>query len=175
ASITAEEGFSPSERTIILDGFSKTYAMTGWRIGYGVMPVELARHIDRLQVNSNSCTNAAAQQAAIAAIAGPQDAVEAMREEFRVRCGLMADGLNGLPGFECAEPKGAFYTFPRVTETGLHAAELADRLLEEAGVACLSGTGFGEYGEGHLRFSCANSRENIAEAVERIRGVLASR
>ncbi|WP_119071261.1 pyridoxal phosphate-dependent aminotransferase [Rubrobacter indicoceani] len=172
ASITAEEGFSPSERTIVLDGFSKTYAMTGWRIGYGVMPGGLAVHVDRLQVNSNSCTNAAAQQAAIAAITGPQDAVEAMREEFRVRCGLMADGLNGLPGIECAEPKGAFYAFPRITETGKTADELADRLLQEAGVACLSGTGFGEYGEGHLRFSCANSRENIAEAVQRIGGVL---
>lgn len=174
ASITAEEGFSPSERAIILDGFSKTYAMTGWRIGYGVMPEGLARHIDRLQVNSNSCTNAAAQQAAIAAITGPQDAVEAMREEFHARCALMADGLNSIPGFTCATPKGAFYTFPSVTGTGRPAAELADLLLEEAGVACLSGAGFGEYGEGHLRFSCANSRENIAEAVERVRAVLST-
>lgn len=171
-SITAEEGFSPAERTIILDGFSKTYAMTGWRIGYGVMPEGLARHVERLQVNSNSCTNAATQQAAIAAITGPQDAVDEMRDEFRIRAKLMADGLNGLPGFSCAVPKGAFYTFPRITETGRTSDELADLLLNEAGVACLSGAGFGEFGEGHLRFSCANSRENIERAVERIGGVL---
>lgn len=168
ASITAEEGFSPSERTIILDGFSKTYAMTGWRIGYGVMPVELARHVERLQVNSNSCTNAATQQAALAALGGPQDAVGEMREEFRARRDLLTEGLNSLPGFECALPKGAFYAFPRITGTGYTADDLADRLLSEAGVACLSGTGFGEYGEGHLRFSCANSREALSEAVGRI-------
>ncbi len=172
SSIASEEGFSPSERTIILDGFSKTYAMTGWRLGYGVMPEWLAGEVAKLQVNSNSCANAAAQHAGIAALTGPQESVDEMRDEFRERRDLMVAGLNGIPGFECATPKGAFYAFPRIAGTGRSADELADMLLEKAGVACLSGTGFGEYGEGHLRFSCANSRENIRRAVEKIEAAL---
>ncbi len=172
SSIASEAGFSPSERTIILDGFSKTYAMTGWRLGYGVMPKSLAEEVAKLQVNSNSCANAAAQHAGIAALAGPQESVGEMRGEFRERRDLMVSGLNGIPGFECATPKGAFYAFPRITGTGRPAGELADMLLEKAGVACLSGTGFGKYGEGHLRFSCANSRENIERALDRIDSLL---
>jgi aspartate/methionine/tyrosine aminotransferase len=170
ASIASEAGFS--ERTIILDGFSKTYAMTGWRLGYGVMPERLAGEVAKLQVNSNSCANAAAQYAGIAALAGPQGSVDDMREEFRERRDVMVSGLNEIPGVECAVPKGAFYVFPRIVGTGHSADELADMLLDEAGVACLSGTGFGKYGEGHLRFSCANSRENIRRALERVGDVL---
>ncbi|CAN5661597.1 MAG: pyridoxal phosphate-dependent aminotransferase [Actinomycetota bacterium] len=172
ASIASEDGFSPSGRTIILDGFSKTYAMTGWRLGYGVMPERLAGEVAKLQVNSNSCANAAAQYAGIAALAGPQGSVDDMREEFRERQDIMVSGLNEIPGVECAVPKGAFYVFPRIVGTGHSADELADMLLDEAGVACLSGTGFGKYGEGHLRFSCANSRENIRRALERVGDVL---
>jgi aspartate aminotransferase len=172
ASIASEEGFSPSGRTIILDGFSKTYAMTGWRLGYGVMPEWLAGEVAKLQVNSNSCAGAATQYAGIAALKGPQNSVDEMREEFRARRDIMVSGLNDIPGVECATPKGAFYVFPKISGTGRSANELADDLLEEAGVACLSGTGFGEYGEGHLRFSCANSRENIQKALERIRGTI---
>lgn len=172
ASIASEEGFSPSERTIILDGFSKTYAMTGWRLGYGVMPEWLAGEVAKLQVNSNSCANAAAQHAGITALAGPQESVAEMRDEFRERRDLMVSGLNEISGIECATPKGAFYAFPRITGTGYSADELADMLLEKAGVACLSGTGFGKYGEGHLRFSCANSRENIQKALEKIEDTL---
>ncbi len=172
ASITSEPGFGPDERTCILDGFSKTYAMTGWRLGYGVMPEDLASEITKLQVNSNSCASAVAQHAGIAALRGPQDNVERMLEEFRARRDLIVSGLNELPGVECATPKGAFYAFPRITGTGLSAQSLADTLLEEAGVACLSGTGFGEHGEGHVRLSYANSRENIARALERMDDVL---
>jgi len=172
ASITSEPGFGPDERTCILDGFSKTYAMTGWRLGYGVMPEDLASEITKLQVNSNSCASAVAQHAGIAALRGPQDNVERMLEEFRARRDLIVSGLNELLGVECATPKGAFYAFPRITGTGLSAQSLADTLLEEAGVACLSGTGFGEHGEGHVRLSYANSRENIARALERMDDVL---
>ena len=172
ASITSEPGFGPDERTCILDGFSKTYAMTGWRLGYGVMPEDLASEITKLQVNSNSCASAVAQHAGIAALRGPQDNVERMLEEFRARRDLIVSGLNELPGVACATPKGAFYAFPRITGTGLSAQSLADTLLEEAGVACLSGTGFGEHGEGHVRLSYANSRENIARALERMDDVL---
>lgn len=172
ASIASEDGFSPSERTIILDGFSKTYAMTGWRLGYGVMPTWLAEEVAKLQVNSNSCANAAAQYAGIAALTGPQNHVEEMRDEFRERRDIMVSGLNEMPGVECATPKGAFYVFPKISGTGHSADALADILLDEAGVACLSGTGFGEYGEGHLRFSCANSRGNIGKALGRVSDVL---
>lgn len=172
ASIVSEQGFGPGERTVILDGFSKTYAMTGWRLGYGVMPEPLAAEIARLQVNSNSCASAVAQQAGLAALQGPQDSVEVMLDEFRARRDLIVSGLNAIPGFECVIPKGAFYAFPRITGTGYVAQALADALLQEAGVACLSGTGFGEYGEGHLRFSYASSRENISRALERIGNVL---
>ena len=171
-SIAAEPGFAVDERTIILDGFSKTYAMTGWRLGYGVMPVALAEAVSRLQVNSNSCTNAATQWAGVEALTGPQDAVDAMLAEFRARRDLIVDGLNALPGVECVVPEGAFYAFPRVSGTGHAADDLADLLLNEAGVACLSGTAFGQHGEGHLRFSYANSRENITRAIERMGEVL---
>jgi aspartate aminotransferase len=166
ASIASEPDMGPDARTIILDGFSKTYAMTGWRLGYGVMPTPLAEQITKLQVNSNSCTNAATQHAGLEALAGPQDGVDAMLAEFRARRDLIVAGLNELPGVDCITPKGAFYAFPRITDTGYAAHTLANLLLEEAGVACLAGTAFGQYGEGHLRFSYANSRENIARALE---------
>ncbi|CAA9396260.1 MAG: Aminotransferase, class I and II [uncultured Rubrobacteraceae bacterium] len=172
ASIASEPGFGPDERTIILDGFSKTYAMTGWRLGYGVMPEALAEQVTKLQVNSNSCTAAATQHAGLAALHGPQDAVDRMLEEFRARRDLIVAGLDDLPGVECISPAGAFYAFPNVSGTGRSATELADLLLEEAGVACLSGTAFGRHGEGHLRLSYANSRENISRALDRIHEVL---
>jgi len=168
ASIASEPGMGPDGRTIILDGFSKTYAMTGWRLGYGVMPVALAEQVTKLQVNSNSCTSAATQYAGLEALAGPQDSVDLMLSEFRARRDLIVAGLNDLPGVECLTPQGAFYAFPRISGTGYRAGDLADLLLEEAGVACLAGTAFGRYGEGHMRFSYANSRENIGRALERI-------
>jgi aspartate aminotransferase len=174
-SIASEPGLGPDGRTIILDGFSKTYAMTGWRLGYGVMPERLAEAVSRLQVNSNSCTNAATQYAGLAALTGPQDGVERMLTEFRARRDLIVGGLNDLPGVECVTPQGAFYAFPRITGTGHTAKELADLLMEEAGVACLSGTGFGKYGEGPLRFSYANSRENISRALEKMGEALQNR
>jgi aspartate/methionine/tyrosine aminotransferase len=174
ASITSQPEMTPDNRTIILDGFSKTYAMTGWRLGYGVMPEWLAEQIARLQVNSNSCTNAATQYAGLEALTGSQDSVGEMLEEFRARRDIIVSGLNDLPGVECLTPQGAFYAFPRITGTGHDADALAERLMEEAGVACLSGTGFGKYGEGHLRFSYANSRENISRALERMGEVLQS-
>jgi aspartate/methionine/tyrosine aminotransferase len=172
ASIASEPGLGPDGRTIILDGFSKTYAMTGWRLGYGVMPEPLAEQVAKLQVNSNSCTNAATQYAGLAALNGPQDAVAEMLAEFRARRDLIVAGLDDLPGVECITPQGAFYAFPRVAGTGRPAGELADLLLDEAGVACLSGTAFGRHGEGHLRLSYANSRENIARALDRMGEVL---
>jgi aspartate aminotransferase len=171
ASIAAEPALAG--RTIILDGFSKTYAMTGWRLGYGVMQPELAEAIARLQVNSNSCVNAATQWAGLEAITGPQDSVDRMLAEFRARRDLIVAGLNNLPGVECLTPEGAFYAFPSIAGTGRGSAELADLLLNEAGVACLAGTAFGRYGEGHLRLSYANSRENISKAIARMGDVLA--
>lgn len=171
ASIAAEPEMA--ERTIILDGFSKTWAMTGWRLGYGVMPQELAEQVAKLQVNSNSCVNAVTQWAGLEAITGPQDSVERMLAEFRGRRDLIVSGLNALPGVECLTPEGAFYAFPNISGTGRSSADLADLLLNEAGVAALSGTAFGRYGEGHLRFSYANSRENISLAVSRMGEVLA--
>jgi aspartate/methionine/tyrosine aminotransferase len=172
ASIARHEDLGPDRHTIILDGFSKTYAMTGWRLGYGVMPPDLAEQVAKLQVNSNSCTSAATQYAGLAALKGPQDAVAGMLAEFRARRDQVVDGLNRLPGVECITPQGAFYAFPRITGTGYPAGELADMLLEEAGVACLSGTAFGLYGEGHLRLSYANSRENIGRALDRMNELL---
>jgi aspartate aminotransferase len=172
ASITGHEGLGPDGRTIILDGFSKTYAMTGWRLGYGVMPADLAEQVAKLQVNSNSCTSAATQHAGLAALKGPQDAVAGMLAEFRARRDQIVDVLNRLPGVECITPQGAFYAFPRITDTGHSADDLADMLLDEAGVACLSGTAFGRYGEGHLRLSYANSRENIGRALDSMNEVL---
>ena len=168
ASIASEPGLGPDGRTIILDGFSKTYAMTGWRLGYGVMPRRLAEEFTKLQVNSSSCANAAAQRAGLAALEGPQEPVEEMVQEFRARRDMIVEGLNALPGVECILPHGAFYAFPRITGTGRTAGELARLLLEEAGVACLAGESFGEYGKGCVRFSFANSAENIERALERI-------
>jgi aspartate/methionine/tyrosine aminotransferase len=159
------------EKTIILDGFSKTYSMTGWRLGYGVMPKWLADAVNLLTVNSNSCTASFTQRAGMAALQGPQDAVTTMVAEFRKRRDAMVAGLNEVPGFRCARPAGAFYAFPNVTGTGLSSKALADLLLNEAGVACLSGTAFGEYGDGYLRFSAANSLANIVDAVGRIKAV----
>jgi aspartate aminotransferase len=172
ASIASEAGLGPDGRTIILDGFSKTYAMTGWRLGYGVMPEPLAEEVAKLQVNSNSCTSAATQHAGLAALQGPQDAVGSMLAEFRARRDRIVEGLNELPGVECITPQGAFYAFPRIIETGHSADKLTDLLLDEAGVACLSGTAFGLHGEGHLRLSYANSRENISKALQRMGEVL---
>jgi len=168
-SITQFDGMV--EKTIILDGFSKTYSMTGWRLGYGVMPEWLAAAVERLMVNSNSCTASFTQRAGLAALQGPQDAVDMMVKEFRKRRDFIVSGLNDIPGFSCTVPDGAFYVFPNVTGTGMPTRDLADLLLNEAGVACLSGTAFGSYGEGYLRFSYANSLENISEALGRIRKV----
>ncbi len=159
------------EKTIILDGFSKTYSMTGWRLGYGVMPTWLADAVVKLMVNSNSCTASFTQRAGIAALEGPQDAVTDMVAEFRRRRDAICKGLNEIPGFRCPVPAGAFYVFPNITGTGMGSKALADLLLYEAGVACLDGGCFGSFGEGYLRFSYANSLANIMEAVERIRRI----
>jgi aspartate/methionine/tyrosine aminotransferase len=156
------------ERTILLDGFSKTYAMTGWRMGYGVMRPDLAEHISRLMTNSNSCTASFTQIAGIEALCGDQKSVDAMRAEFKKRRDVMVNGLNKIKGFSCRLPHGAFYVFPNITRTGWPSKKLADALLEEAGVAALSGTAFGSFGEGYLRFSVANSIENIGKALDRI-------
>jgi aspartate/methionine/tyrosine aminotransferase len=161
------------EKTIILDGFSKTYAMTGWRLGYGVMPALLVDAVNKLMVNSNSCAATFTQRAAIAALEGPQTDVDAMLEQFRVRRAAICRGLNSIPGFSCAPPGGAFYAFVNVKATGIPSKELADYLLTEAGVACLDGGSFGEEGRGYIRFSFANSLENLMEAVRRIEGVAA--
>jgi aspartate/methionine/tyrosine aminotransferase len=159
------------EKTIILDGFSKTYSMTGWRLGYGVMPKWLADAVVKLMVNSNSCTASFTQRAGIEALEGPQDAVDAMVAEFHRRRDAIVKALNTLPGFRCPVPAGAFYVFPNVEGTGMDSKDLADYLLYEGGVACLDGKCFGAEGDGYLRFSYANSLENIIEAVERIRKV----
>jgi aspartate/methionine/tyrosine aminotransferase len=156
------------DRVVLLDGFSKTYAMTGWRMGYGVMRKDLAQHIARLMTNSNSCTASFTQMAGIEALTGPQDFVDDMTAEFRRRRDLMVDGLNQIRGFRCLRPKAAFYVFPSISDTGWTSRKLADALLAEAGVACLSGTSFGKYGEGFVRFSIANSIENIEKALDRI-------
>ena len=166
ASITQFPGME--ERTIILDGFSKTYAMTGWRMGYGVMPQWLATQVSNLMVNSNSCTAAFSQWAGVEALTGPQDESQKMIEAFRQRRDVIVDGLNQIPGFRCLRPKGAFYVFPNIEGTGKSSQEMEDFLLNEAGVATLAGTSFGEYGEGFLRFSYANSVENIQKALGRI-------
>jgi aspartate/methionine/tyrosine aminotransferase len=163
-SITSIPGMQ--ERTIILNGFSKTYAMTGWRLGYGVMPKDFAVHIARLMTNSNSCTNAATQMAGVAALKGPQDDVDRMVAAFKERREVIVKGLNQIPGVSCIMPKGAFYAFPNITATGMKSKPLADYLLNDAGVACLSGTSFGAYGEGYLRLSYANSIPNINKALE---------
>jgi len=165
-SIISEPGFK--DRTILLDGFSKSYAMTGWRMGYGVMRADLAMQIARLMTNSNSCTASFTQVAGIEALRGDQGSVDLMRLEFELRRNMFVAGLNRIKGFSCRMPKGAFYVFPNITATGWPSKRLADALLEEAGVACLSGTSFGEFGEGYLRFSVANSKENLQRALERI-------
>jgi aspartate aminotransferase len=154
------------ERNILLDGFSKTYAMTGWRMGYGVMRADLATHISRLMTNSNSCTASFTQVAGVEALRGPQKSVDAMRAEFQKRRDIMVAGLNKIKGFSCRVPHGAFYVFPNITNTGWPSKKLADALLEDAGVAGLSGTAFGNFGEGYLRFSVANSIENIEKALD---------
>jgi len=163
------------EKTIILDGFSKTYAMTGWRMGYGVMPEWLVDAVNKLMVNSNSCTASFTQRAGLAAILGPQQPVEDMVAEFHRRRDAFCAGLNGIPGFRCALPGGAFYAFANITGTGMGSKELADLLLYEAGVSCLSGGAFGEHGEGYIRFSYANSYENLMLAVDRIQAAVAAR
>ncbi len=156
------------ERTILLDGFSKTYAMTGWRMGYGVMRADLAAHMTRLMTNSNSCTASFTQMAGIEALRGDQSSVDHMCAEFKRRRDVFVAGLNKIKGFSCRMPKGAFYVFPNITKTGWKSKPLADALLEQAGVAALSGTAFGEFGEGYLRFSVANSLENLQQALDRI-------
>ena len=156
------------ERTILLDGFSKTYAMTGWRMGYGVMRADLATHMTRLMTNSNSCTASFTQIAGVEALNGDQTSVDRMCEEFQRRRDVVVAGLNKIKGFSCRMPKGAFYVFPNITATGWKSKPLADALLEQAGVAALSGTSFGKFGEGYLRFSVANSPENLQQALDRI-------
>lgn len=159
------------DRVILLDGWSKTYAMTGWRMGFGVWPKSLITHAERLQINSNSCTNAAAQMAGMAALNGPQGCVEEMRTAFDRRRRLIVEQLNQIPGFRCTTPKGAFYAFPNTSGTGLRSKEL-EALLLQNGVSCLSGTSFGAMGEGYLRFSYANSEANILEGMRRVKACL---
>ncbi len=165
-SIMSVPGFK--DRTILLDGFSKTYAMTGWRLGYGVMRADLASQISKLVTNSNSCTASFTQMAGIEALRGDQSSVDKMSDEFRRRRDAFVAGLNKIKGFSCRMPKGAFYAFPNITKTGWNSKKLADALLEQAGIAALAGTAFGEYGEGYLRFSVANSLENLNKALARI-------
>ena len=157
-----------AERTIILDGFSKSYAMTGWRLGYGIMPADLVPHVTKLAVNSVSCAASFSQRAAISALEGPQDEVWAMVAEFDRRRRLITDGLRSIPGIKCPEPEGAFYAFPSIQGTGLSSSEFEERAMNEAGVALLSGAAFGEFGEGYVRLSYANSQENIQRALEQL-------
>ena len=154
------------EWTIILNGFSKTYAMTGWRMGWGLMRPDLAKWVGQLMTNCNSCTASFSQMAGVEALRGDQSSVGVMREEFRRRRGVIVEGLNGIPGFSCRQPHGAFYVFPNIKETKWNSGKLADAILKEAGVACLAGTAFGAWGEGYLRFSFANSVENIRKALD---------
>jgi aspartate aminotransferase len=160
------------DRLIMLDGWSKTYAMTGWRLGYAVWPDAAVEHVTRLCINDHSCVNAATQYAGLAALQGPQDAVLAMVAQFDKRREIIVRELNALPGFRCADAAGAFYAFPNIEGTGMTSREAQNRFLEEAGVATVSGTSFGAWGEGYLRFSYANSAENIMEAIRRIRTLL---
>jgi aspartate/methionine/tyrosine aminotransferase len=162
------------DRTILIDGFSKTFAMTGWRLGYAALPAELVEPITRLMINSVSCTAPAVQLAGVAALQGPRTDLDAMLAEFRRRRDVVVPGLNALPGVSCVTPRGAFYAFPNITGTGLRAGELAERLLVDAGVAVLSGTAFGEFGEGYLRLSYANSLERIEEALSLMEKTLGS-
>ena len=160
------------DRTVILDGFSKSYAMTGWRLGYGVFPDFLVDEITRLMTNINSCTNVFSQMAAISALEGSQDSVDAMMKEFTFRRDLVVDGLNSLDGVTCQTPKGAFYAFPNISGTGMTSKEFEHAALYDAGVALLSGTSFGKYGDGYVRVSFANSRENLSEAISRLKKIL---
>ena len=160
------------DRLILLDGWSKTYAMTGWRLGYAVWPDAAVEHATRLCINDHSCVNAAAQHAGLAALTGPQDAVDEMMRHFDARRRLIVEALNSLPGLRCTGPGGAFYAFPNIEGTGMTSAQAQDRFLDEAGVATVAGTSFGRHGEGYLRFSYANSAENIETAIERIRAIL---
>jgi aspartate/methionine/tyrosine aminotransferase len=169
-SIASFEGMA--ERTILLDGWSKTFAMTGWRLGMGALPAHLVLPFTRLIVNTVSCTTAFSQKAAVAALEGPWEPVDAMVAEFEKRRAVMVEGLNRLPGVTCAEPRGAFYAFPNVTELGVPSADVADHFLNDVGVACLDGAGFGPAGEGYLRFSYANSVEAIREALDAIESCL---
>ena len=162
-----------ADRTIVLDGFSKTYAMTGWRLGYAIVPENLVLPFSRLIINSVSCTSSHSQMAAVEALTGPQDAVEAMVREFRARRDLIVAGLNAIPGLRCLEPDGAFYVFPNVSETGRNGEQLADALLHEGGVSVLAGTAFGHSSVDHVRISYANSQDKIREALRRIEGVVA--
>ena len=171
-SIAAMPGME--QRTIILDGFSKSYAMTGWRLGYGIMPDELAPHVTKLAVNSVSCAASFSQRAAIAALEGPMEPVHDMVAEFDKRRRLITDGLRSIPGVKCPEPEGAFYVFPNIADTGLTCREFEDRAMNEAGVALLSGSAFGKQGEGCVRLSYANSQENIQKALERLDGLVRS-
>lgn len=164
-SITTRPGML--ERTILLDGHSKTYAMTGWRLGYGVMPKELATAVAKLQTNCTSCTAAFTQLAGAAALTGSQAEAEAMVAEFKVRRDLLVDGLNAIEGVSCKRPRGAFYVFANITGLGLTSKQVETRLLDDFGVAALAGTSFGAYGEGYLRFSYANSQDNIKQALDR--------
>lgn len=163
---------SIKDRTILLDGWSKTYSMTGWRLGYGVWPAELIDHAERLQINSNSCPSAPVQVAGIEALTGPQDDVEVMRKAFDERRKIIVDLLNDIPGFSCVMPKGAFYAFANVTGTGMTAKAVEELLLNEVGVATVGGTSFGHLGEGYVRFSYASSTENIREALKRVKTCL---
>ncbi|GAB4304860.1 MAG: pyridoxal phosphate-dependent aminotransferase [Myxococcota bacterium] len=166
-SIASEEGMM--ERTIILDGFSKTYAMTGWRVGFGVMQKEIADYFAKLQTNSNSCTASFSQIACVEAYKGPQDGANVMKRKFKERRDLIVEGLNSIKGFKCPRPAGAFYVFPDIRGTGKTSRFLEDYFLNTAGVACLSGTAFGANGEGYIRFSYANSPENIEKAIKRMK------
>ena len=163
------------DRLIVLDGWSKTYAMTGWRLGYSIWPAPLYEAARKLAVNSYSCVNAPTQFAGLAALTGPQDAVQAMVAEFDARRRIVTEGLNAIPKLRAATPKGAFYAFPNISATGWKAKPLANALLEKAGVATIGGPDFGVYGEGYLRLSYANSRENIVKALKRIEDFLAQR
>lgn len=169
-SIASMDGMAP--KTIILDGFSKAYSMTGWRIGYGVFPQWMVDAVCLLQVNAASHTASFTQRAAIEALRGPQDSVQEMVAEFRRRRDVIVDGLNSVPGFQCGVPGGAFYAFPNIEGTGRDSSDLADSILKEAGVACLAGNSFGAYGEGYLRFSYATALDRIETALERIRSML---
>jgi len=163
------------ERLIILDGFSKTFAMTGWRVGYGIMPVQMAEKLTLIQTNMNSCTSTFSQRACIDALTGPHDDVDRMVAEFRKRRDFIVKGLSEIPGFRCKLPTGAFYAFPNIEGTGIDCEVLAHRLLEEKGVACLAGTCFGKHGDGFLRFSYANSIENIAKAIDRVKELVSKK